>query len=201
MLIPSLEFLGGIVVGGLLAMLPLTPTIYVILSVLLLGVVAHMSWRIAKLAKITANRMRFVFSAFLTLVLAAILAWGYSIRFSKDAAAQGIQGDCNNYGANGTIIGSCNKTIIAPPPENDTLYQGLRPVGRIAGISVDQTQKKILIATISANREIDFSQEMLLQKKRFLCHWNGNRPGFMRFGAQATLTYRDTICEYLGDSE
>jgi hypothetical protein len=44
-----------------------------------------------------------------------LLAW---FTYYRDLAeAQPSGGSCNNYGANGTIIGSCNNTTISSPRE------------------------------------------------------------------------------------
>jgi hypothetical protein len=49
-------------------------------------------------------------------------------------------GNCNNYGPNGTIIGSCNTTINPVVHETNGLYQGDQRVGRIQRPSIDEAR-------------------------------------------------------------
>jgi hypothetical protein len=62
--------------------------------------------------------------------------------FYVNADAQGGGGNCNNYGPNGTINGSCN-TIVSPPHDKDSLYQGDEKIGRVQGRFVVDEQQSI----------------------------------------------------------
>jgi hypothetical protein len=83
----SLEFLVSIVAGALLAMLPMVPWVYILLSVLLSAMVAHIGWRLASL--VTAlGWIRALSSIAVTTALVVLLAWGFSIRFAHADTAQ-----------------------------------------------------------------------------------------------------------------
>ena len=78
------------------------------------------------------------------LIAAGVLGLVAWFTYYRDLAeAQPSGGSCNNYGANGTIIGSCNNTTISPPRERSGLYQGDLKVGSIQGTSMIDTARGI----------------------------------------------------------
>jgi hypothetical protein len=66
-------------------------------------------------------------------LLVVSIAGGVYVHFHPNAEAQVGAGNCNNNAPNGTIIGSCNNTTIAPPRESDGLYQGDLKIGKAKG--------------------------------------------------------------------
>jgi hypothetical protein len=72
-----------------------------------------------------------------SLIVVGVIGLAYS-HFHKTAAAQS-GGNCNNYGPNGTIMGSCNTTIVSPPHDASGLYQGDVKVGKTQGPTIDES--------------------------------------------------------------
>jgi hypothetical protein len=57
-----------------------------------------------------------------------------------------INGNCNNVGPNGVIIGSCN---VSTPHDKDGLYQGDAKIGRIQGqIAIDEPRSMVAFAQV-----------------------------------------------------
>jgi hypothetical protein len=85
-LIPSLEMLGGIVAGALLALLPMNAPFYVGLSLIVLLIVAHMGWRIG--TRIGGGvRSKIALTAIFAIVIGTVLYCGWSARFPSPAKA------------------------------------------------------------------------------------------------------------------
>lgn len=110
---PSLEFLGGIGVAALFAVLPITPSTYWAISLTLIPIVADLTWRIAGMA--TQSKMRRGAYAIVSVaVLAAALVWGFSARFAlaKPIASSSTNVNQSKIFVTGTNnIGQQNGTI------------------------------------------------------------------------------------------
>lgn len=87
LIVPSLEVLGGIVAGALLALLPMNQPFYFGLSLIVLIIVAHMSWRIAGLSGVAGWKGRSGVACAVTIILGVVLFWGWAARFPTTTPA------------------------------------------------------------------------------------------------------------------
>ena len=83
-------------------------------------------------------------------VAAVVGATGYYR--TADGQSPIINGNCNTYGPNGTISGSCNTTIVSPPHDKHSLYQGDQKIGQVQGQpAVDEQNSTAAFAQITFN--------------------------------------------------
>jgi len=81
-----------------------------------------------------------IIGVFVFVVLPETARWLHGGAFAQVSPNGG--GNCNNYGSNGTIIGSCNTTTTINPIIHDAngIYQGDERVGRIQQPSIDEAR-------------------------------------------------------------
>jgi hypothetical protein len=82
----GLEFLASIIVAVLLAVLPITSVLYLVLSAIVFLLFLHLIWR-ATGARGYALRRRQLFCAAAALVLSGVLTWRWFVRFAGTQAA------------------------------------------------------------------------------------------------------------------
>jgi hypothetical protein len=85
-----------------------------------------------------------------------------------------------------------------PPRQNDFLYQDGQPIARVAGINIDQTTATVSFQVVTAERMIDFSKQIELQRLRILCSSPKGPQSVMSFGAAQSFTYADVTCKAVG---
>jgi hypothetical protein len=103
-------------------------------------------------------------------IILLIIAVGGAVftHFYPHADAQG--GNCNNYGPNGTIISSCNTTVVSPPHDAAGLYQGAARVGRVQGPVVDEARGVVSFQALVFNDFPDPAQPLEYGKLLLACN-------------------------------
>ncbi len=80
----------------------------------------------------------------------------------------------------------------------DELYQNDIPLGRVGGMTLDDTKTLASFKVVTSNREIDFSQAIELQSAKLSCSSAHGPSAVMSFGANQSFTYTDVTCKVLG---
>jgi hypothetical protein len=80
----------------------------------------------------------------------------------------------------------------------DELYQGGIPLGRVAGMMLNDAKTAASFKVVTADRQIDFGQEIELQGARLSCSSIHGPSAIMSFGANQAFTYTDMTCKVIG---